>query len=65
MAEKFAKIKILCHIAVDAEMIYNGTGRGHKKTYVLNLPERKRFTSSTLTITDNLIESAVLELKSP
>lgn len=44
-------------------MIYNGTGRGaEKKTYVLNYLNEKGYKLDLDTI-DNLIESAVLELK--
>ena len=60
-AEKFAKIKNWVKVA--AEMIYNGTGRGaEKKAYVLNYLKEKGYTLDLDSI-DNLIESAVLELK--
>lgn len=63
-AEKFAKIKNWVKVAVEAaEMIYNGTGRGaEKKAYVLNYLKEKGYTLDLDSI-DNLIESAVLELK--
>lgn len=63
-AEKFAKIKNWVKVTVEAaEMIYNGTGRGaEKKAYVLNYLKEKGYTLDLDSI-DNLIESAVLELK--
>ena len=61
---KVAKIKNWVKVAVEAaEMIYNGTGRGaEKKAYVLNYLKEKGYTLDLDSI-DNLIESAVLELK--
>ena len=45
-------------------MIYNGTGRGEeKKAYVVKFLNSKGFTLNTEEI-DNLIEAAVLKLKS-
>ncbi len=62
--EKFAKIKNLVKVAVKAaEMIYKGTGRGtEKKAYVLKYLKENGYTLDLDSI-DNLIESAVLELK--
>ena len=63
-AEKFEKIKAWAKVAVEAaEMIYTGVGRGEeKKAYVLDYLNQKGYKLDSATI-DNLIESAVLELK--
>lgn len=63
-AEKFENVKAWVKVAVQAaEMIYTGTGRGEeKKAYVLKYLNDKGYTLDTDTI-NNLIESAVLELK--
>lgn len=63
-AEKFEKIKAWVKVAVEAaEMIYTGVGRGEeKKAYVLDYLNQKGYKLDSTTI-DNLIESAVLELK--
>lgn len=62
--EQFATIKLWAQVAVQAaEMLYVGSGRGEeKKKYVLDFLNSKGFTLNTEEI-DNLIESAVLELK--
>lgn len=64
-AEQLDTIKFWVNIAVEAaEMIYNGTGRGEeKKAYVVKFLNSKGFTLNTEEI-DNLIEAAVLKLKS-
>lgn len=64
-AEQLETIKFWVNIAVEAaEMIYTGTGRGEeKKAYVLKFLNSKGFTLNTEEI-DNLIEAAVLKLKS-
>ena len=61
---KFENIKTWVKVAVEAaEMIYTGTGRGEeKKAYVLNYLNSKGYTIDPESI-NNLIESAVLELK--
>ena len=63
-AEQLSKVKFWVNIAVEAaEMIYVGTGRGEeKKAHVLEFLKGKGFTLDMTSI-DNLIESAVLELK--
>ena len=63
-ADKLEKVKFWVNIAVEAaEMIYVGTGRGQeKKTYVLEFLNSKGFTMDMAEI-DNLIEAAVLNLK--
>lgn len=63
-SDKFEKIKAWVKVAVEAaEMIYVGMGRGEeKKAYVLDFLHGKGFTLDMASI-DNLIESAVLELK--
>lgn len=63
-ANKFEKIKSWVKIAVEAaEMIYVGTGRGEeKKNYVIQYLNSKGYTIDTESI-NNLIESAVLEMK--
>ena len=63
-SNKFEKIQTWVKVAVEAaEMIYVGTGRGEeKKAYVLEFLHGKGFTLDMTSI-DNLIESAVLELK--
>lgn len=63
-AEQFATIKLWVQVAVQAaEMLYVGSGRGEeKKKYVVEFLNSKGFTLNTEEI-DNLIESAVLELK--
>lgn len=63
-ANKFEKIKSWVKVAVEAaEMIYTGTGRGEeKKNYVIQYLNSKGYTIDTESI-NNLIESAVLELK--
>lgn len=62
--ERFKTIKLWVQVAVQAaEMLYVGSGRGEeKKKYVLDFLNSKGFTLNTEEI-DNLIESAVLELK--
>jgi LL-H family phage holin len=62
--EQFKTIKLWVQVAVQAaEMLYVGSGRGEeKKKYVLDFLNSKGFTLNTEEI-DNLIESAVLELK--
>lgn len=61
---KFENIKTWVKVAVEAaEMIYTGTGRGEeKKAYVVQYLNSKGYTIDTESI-NNLIESAVLELK--
>lgn len=61
---KFENIKTWVKVAVEAaEMIYTGTGRGEeKKAYVMQYLNSKGYTIDTESI-NNLIESAVLELK--
>lgn len=63
-AEQFDNIIMWVNIAVEAaEMIYTGTGRGEeKKQYVLDFLNSKGFTLNAAEI-ENLIESAVLQLK--
>jgi LL-H family phage holin len=63
-AEKFENVKAWVKVAVQAaEMIYTGAGRGEeKKAYVLKYLNDKGYTLDTDSI-NNLIESAVLELK--
>jgi hypothetical protein len=63
-ANKFEKIKSWVKVAVEAaEMIYVGTGRGEeKKNYVIQYLNSKGYTIDAESI-NNLIESAVLELK--
>lgn len=62
--EQFNTIKLWVKVAVQAaEMLYVGSGRGEeKKAYVVEFLNSKGFTLNTEEI-DNLIESAVLELK--
>lgn len=62
--EQLETIKLWVKVAVEAaEMLYKGSGRGEeKKKYVLDFLESKGFKLNTEEI-DNLIESAVLELK--
>ena len=61
---KFENIKTWVKVAVEAaEMIYTGTGRGEeKKAYVMQYLNSKGYTIDTESI-NNLIESAVHELK--
>lgn len=63
-AEQFATIKLWVQVAVQAaEMLYAGSGRGEeKKKYVIEFLNSKGFTLNAEEI-ENLIESAVLELK--
>ena len=63
-AEQFAAIKLWAQVAVQAaEMLYVGSGRGEeKKKYVIEFLNSKGFTLNAEEI-ENLIESAVLELK--
>lgn len=63
-AEQFATIKLWVQVAVQAaEMLYVGSGRGEeKKKYVIKFLNSKGFTLNAEEI-ENLIESAVLELK--
>lgn len=63
-AEQFKTIQLWVKVAVQAaEMLYTGSGRGEeKKQYVVDFLNSKGFTLNTEEI-DNLIESAVLELK--
>lgn len=62
--EKLAEIQEWAIVAVEAaEMIYKGAGRGaEKKQYVLDFLASKGYSLDTESI-DNLIESAVLNLK--
>ena len=61
---KFENIKTWVKVAVEAaEIIYTGTGRGEeKKAYVVQYLNSKGYTIDTESI-NNLIESAVRELK--
>ncbi len=63
-SNKFEKIQTWVKVAVEAaEMIYVGTGRGEeKKAYVIQYLNSKGYTLDADSI-NNLIESAVLELK--
>lgn len=63
-AKKLDTIKVWVRVAVEAaEQIYNETGKGaEKKWYVLKFLESKGFSVNEDEI-DNLIESAVHELK--
>ena len=63
-AEQFATIKLWVQVAVQAaEMLYVGSDRGEeKKKYVIEFLNSKGFTLNAEEI-ENLIESAVLELK--
>lgn len=63
-AEQFATIKLWVQVAVQAaEMLYVGSSRGEeKKKYVIEFLNSKGFTLNAEEI-ENLIESAVLELK--
>lgn len=63
-ADQLGNIIMWVNIAVEAaEMIYTGTGRGEeKKQYVLDFLAGKGYTLNAAEI-ENLIESAVLELK--
>jgi hypothetical protein len=63
-ANKFDKIKSWVKVAVEAaEMIYAGAGRGEeKKAHVVQYLNSKGYTLDADSI-NNLIESAVLELK--
>ena len=62
--ERFNTIKLWVQVAVQAaEMLYVGSGRGEeKKQYVIEFLKSKGFTLNAEEI-ENLIESAVLELK--
>ena len=62
--EQFNTIKLWAQVAVQAaEMLYVGSGRGEeKKQYVIEFLKSKGFTLNAEEI-ENLIESAVLELK--
>lgn len=62
--EQFNTIKLWVQVAVQAaEMLYVGSGRGEeKKQYVIEFLKSKGFTLNAGEI-ENLIESAVLELK--
>ncbi len=62
--EQFNTIKLWVQVAVQAaEMLYIGSGRGkEKKQYVIEFLKSKGFTLNAEEI-ENLIESAVLELK--
>ena len=62
--EQFNTIKLWVQIAVQAaEMLYVGSGRAEeKKQYVIEFLKSKGFTLNAEEI-ENLIESAVLELK--
>lgn len=62
--EQFNTIKLWVRVAVQAaEMLYVGSGRGEeKKQYVIKFLKSKGFTLNAEEI-ENLIESAVLELK--
>ena len=63
-ADQFATIKMWVSIAVQAaEQIFVGSGKGKEnKAYVIDFLESKGFNIDEDSI-DNLIESAVLELK--
>ena len=63
-AEKYAEVQEWVTVAVRAaEMIYTGTGRGaEKKQYVRDFLADKGYTLDIDSI-ENLIESAVLDLK--
>lgn len=63
-SNKFEMIQTWVKVAVEAaEMIYVGTGRGEeKKAYVVQYLNSKGYTLDADSI-NNLIESAVLELK--
>lgn len=62
--EQLEKMKLWAKVAVEAaEMIYTGSGRGEeKKKYVLAFLNSKGFSVDMETL-ENLLESAVLELK--
>lgn len=62
--EQFNTIKLWVQVAVQAaEMLYVGSGRGEeKKQYVIEFLKSKGFILNAEEI-ENLIESAVLELK--
>ena len=62
--KQFNTIKLWVQVAVQAaEMLYVGSGRGEeKKQYVIEFLKSKGFTLNAEEI-ENLIESAVLELK--
>lgn len=62
--EQFNTIKLWVQVAVQAaEMLYVGSGRGEeKKQYVIEFLKSKGFTLNAEEI-ENLIESAILELK--
>lgn len=62
--EQLEKMKLWAKVAVEAaEMLYVGSGRGEeKKKYVLDFLQSKGFSVDFETI-ENLLESAVLELK--
>lgn len=62
--EQLEKMKLWAKVAVEAaEMIYTGSGRGEeKKKYVLDFLNSKGFSVDMETL-ENLLESAVLELK--
>ena len=62
--EQLEKMKLWAKVAVEAaEMLYTGSGRGEeKKKYVLDFLNSKGF-SVDLENLENLLESAVLELK--
>lgn len=63
-ANTLAKIRMWVKVAVEAaEMVYIGSGRGaEKKAYVTEFLNSKGYKLNMSEI-DNLIESAVLELK--
>lgn len=62
--EQLEKMKLWAKVAVEAaEMLYIGSGRGEeKKKYVLDFLNSKGFSVDMETL-ENLLESAVLELK--
>ncbi len=62
--EQLEKMKLWAKVAVEAaEMLYVGSGKGEeKKKYVLDFLSSKGFSVDVETL-ENLIESAVLELK--
>lgn len=62
--EQLEKMKLWAKVAVEAaEMLYTGSGRGEeKKKYVLDFLNSKGFSVDIETL-ENLLESAVLELK--
>lgn len=62
--EQLEKMKLWAQVAVEAaEMLYVGSGKGEeKKKYVLEFLNKKGFSVDMETL-ENLLESAVLEMK--